>query len=845
MKKVISSLILMFTSVLSFGQITVDNSINPTDLINNVLAGPGVTISNITYNGSVANALTTQVQAGSFDANTSGFSLNSGVIISTGNAIDAAQVANTGIIITGNLNGVGDPDLNMLAPAGTNDAVVIEFDFVPIGDSVSFNFVFASEEYPNFAPPSTTQGDPNNYNDVFGFFLSGPGIAGPYSNGAENIAILPNGDPISIDYINPQYNSTYYIHNSGGTSITYEGMSTVLSTILPTNLVCGETYHFKIALADAGDAAYDTAIFLEANSFSSMGASVSIAPTGLNGAPITNNELYEGCTAAEIIMVNPVGYTDSSYTVNLTISGTATNGIDYSTLNSIYIIPPGQDTLIISINTLADAVTEGIETLVIETYYVSACGDTISVFETINILDVAPNYNTSTLDTTITCYTGPIDLTPVTDGGVPNYIYDWGAFGTNQTATVPTNIIGTTPYVVNITDACGITSQGTFNVTYNPIDTVNLTFDNNIQSLTICPTETATFEITNVSNPFSAAAITYNWYNPVGLSTTNTITVSPNVTTWYYVDVFDGCNVKTDSVKVEIGGVTLAAINITPAIGCTSQGTYTAGSIEVLPSTPGWSYSITSLGITIGPQASNTFPNLNGPQYYTITVTDALNCSSDSTVLVGNQIVTVTADTAANVWYSPVTCFGDADGFAEITNIEGGVNGGPYDVTWTNQGNVFSTTNNIADPVAGESQNTLTGGNWIVTIIEDVSGCAWSAPFTIHEPGELIISQNVSEPLCFGSNDGSIITVITGGNGITYGIGSLIITDLAGNVENGSPTNIINTVNNLATDTYTIIAIDDKGCTTSNTFLMDEPEEIAIEFTVTNPNCYGIESGND
>ena len=845
MKKVISSLILIFISILSFGQISVTNTQTPADLVNDVLAGPGVTISNITYNGSAPNANNTQPQAGFFDANGSGFALTSGVVLSTGNITNIPGSGAT--FISTDTGGGADADLTLLSDLPTNDAVIIEFDFIPVGDSVSFKYVLASEEYPEYSPSS--------YNDVFGFFLSGPGINGPYSNNAENIAFLPNNlGAATINNINPTTNPQFYVDLASNTSVSFDGSTVVLTTILNTNLQCGETYHFKIALADGGDHTYDTAIFLEANSFTSAGASISIVPTDSNGDPLINNELYEGCTSAQIIMVNPAGYTDSSYVVNITTSGTATNGIDYSTLNTSYIIPPGQDTLIIDILSISDADVEGTETIIIETYYINDCNDTIWVNETINILDVAPDFNTLTIDSTITCPSEDgIQFTALTDGGVPNLTYDWGTFGTNQITLVPANISGTTSYPVTITDACGIVSTGTFSVTLNEtpppaFPTTQVNFELGDDSQVICPAENIDIVLESIVTSYDPGNETYSWYtidNPLTTSdtiplttTTNTINVSPNVLTWYYVDVFDGCYTMTDSAKVDIGSVDITAINITDAVGCASQGTYTAGEIEILPSIAGWTYSITSLGITTGPQVGNTFTNLNGPQSYTVTVTDDQMCSTVSTVTVSNSVVTVTAGWDINT-LTPITCFGDANGFAEVTNIQGGLSNGPYTVTWTNSGAVFNTSN--ATVGNNIDINNLTAGNWVVTILEPSSLCTWSENFIIDEPDELILTPTAHEPICFGNNDGDITASYTGGNGITQGIGTLDITNSAGNILNNGPNSP--TVNQLLTDTYTITAIDDKGCSTSISFLLDQPGELAIDFTLTNPNCYGKESG--
>src|SRR5690606_3893211 len=93
-------------------------------------------------------------------------------------------------------NLVDDPDLaQLISPITVNDCAVLEFDFVPNGDTLKFNFAFASEEYNEYVCGTV--------NDVFGFFISGPGINGPFTNNAENIALIPGTDvPVSINTLN-------------------------------------------------------------------------------------------------------------------------------------------------------------------------------------------------------------------------------------------------------------------------------------------------------------------------------------------------------------------------------------------------------------------------------------------------------------------------------------------------------------------------------------------------------------------------------------------------------------------------------------------------------------------
>jgi len=100
--------------------------------------------------------------------------------------------------IGGTFDPGSDVDLDILNPnsAGDfNDIAVLEFDFVALGDSVWFDYVFASDEYPEFSGSS--------FNDTFGFFMSGPGINGPYSDNSENLAVIPGTDVgVTINNVN-------------------------------------------------------------------------------------------------------------------------------------------------------------------------------------------------------------------------------------------------------------------------------------------------------------------------------------------------------------------------------------------------------------------------------------------------------------------------------------------------------------------------------------------------------------------------------------------------------------------------------------------------------------------
>jgi uncharacterized repeat protein (TIGR01451 family) len=146
----------------------------------------------------------------------------------------------------------------------TNDAAVIEFDFIPENDFVSFQYVFGSEEYLEYVGSS--------FNDVFAFFVNGT-----------NYALLPNDDVVSINNVNLLVNSGYYVDNDPRISpdaaldTEMDGFTTVLTFLAP--VVSGETNHLKIAVGDTFDAKYDSTVLIEAGSLTSRKSDLSLTKT--------------------------------------------------------------------------------------------------------------------------------------------------------------------------------------------------------------------------------------------------------------------------------------------------------------------------------------------------------------------------------------------------------------------------------------------------------------------------------------------------------------------------------------------------------------------------------------
>ncbi|WP_051951267.1 T9SS type B sorting domain-containing protein [Flavobacterium sp. ASV13] len=271
MKKLLLVIVFIFVSNFVRAQLIIDNtSFTPQQLAQNVLLGQGINISNIKFNGSSSNAISDQIAL--FDnGSTTNIGINKGIILGTGNTIIAKGPNDRSLATLPTSNSFeGDADLSILTNnQPIRNVAVLEFDFVPIGNKLTFNFVFASDEYPEFVN--------DLYNDNFGFFLSGPGISGPYTGNAKNIALIPTSTlPVSINNLNngksnagPCEYCQYYIDNTNGATIQYDGFTKVIQA--SSDVECGQTYHIKLAIANVDDNNYDSAVFIEGASFKSSG----------------------------------------------------------------------------------------------------------------------------------------------------------------------------------------------------------------------------------------------------------------------------------------------------------------------------------------------------------------------------------------------------------------------------------------------------------------------------------------------------------------------------------------------------------------------------------------------
>ncbi|HVA60747.1 MAG TPA: FGLLP motif-containing membrane protein [Mycobacteriales bacterium] len=334
------------------------------------LVGSGVTVENATYTGATTAAATF---TGGGTADT-GVGFDGGIVLSTGTAIQLVGPNTTSITST-DFGLLGDPDLDALAAANlppctptsslycpsttglTHDAAVLEFDAIPAAGAktVSFQYVFGSEEYPDFVG--------SVYNDVFGFYVTDGG-----TQQRENCATIPGTtSPVSINTVNAGTNAGYFRDNpatqdatSGLYSSPYDvglnGLTTVLTCTAP--VTPGVSNHLKLAIADTSDGQYDSAVFIQAKSLTTASTPTSLAidsPAPVNYAspltvvahltapPVTSTTAL-GASAASGVASEPLTFSIGDQSGQSQTDATGTASYTFASV----LQPPGVNSLTVT-----------------------------------------------------------------------------------------------------------------------------------------------------------------------------------------------------------------------------------------------------------------------------------------------------------------------------------------------------------------------------------------------------------------------------------------------------------------------------------------------------------------
>ena len=860
--------ILLIINQLATAQITVTPSttlpFTPTNLITQVFLGQGVDVINVTYTGDNA-------AIGHFTGGQNIFGINEGLVMTTGAASLAGNVSNLGGS-NGQANSGGtDPDLVSIAGFNINDAAIYNITFVPSADTLRFDYVFGSDEYPDFVC---------SINDVFGFFISGPGITGPYQNMATNIALIPGTTiPVGVNTVNGggftatsscnPNNSQFYVDNdlpNAPFPFEYDGFTKILTaTAIVTPC---DTYNIKLAIGDAVDAIYDSGVFLAANSFGSVGLTVD------KNTPNYTSTISEGCQSAEVTFRLPQPAINN-YPLTYSVGGNAIMGQDYANLPLNGFIPAGQDSFTLTIDPLIDNITEGIDTILLFVSTTSCSSDTIEIYIT-DAQIISPVIN----DTMI-CFgdTARLDATlPIQQIGAINF-FDHSpiSFSGSNPASSTINLLNfplTTYQVGAIDSVClnitypnvedliitlnapdgsslelssnnGGSGNNYNNTCFTLEDTTNVTLglapfnghyspEGNWSDLNGSPingtwglsvstnSNILTGTLTNWSLHFAPTyLIDYQWSPIIGIDSVNNpiVNLTPDSTTRYRVTTTDtyGC-VEEDTALVSV----FQPLE-TPQLNCAFVGSdsLTFG-WQPVPNAAGYEVNIDNTGwITLSPTNTNYslsgIPN-NQPVNLKIRATDITCPSSQIDSL---TCVTIICTMNIDPDTTGVSCFGDSDGQAAIiTNNANGT------VNYTLQNAMNSGT-----PQTDSIFNNLLPTGYTVIAIDSLN-CTDTTSFSIPEPTILSIDSFTSTPLfCYDDGTGTLTPIVSGGTPpYSYLWGT-------------TPPQTTATAINLQATNYPVTVTDANGCATTLQGGTSQPLPLALNIDSINVSCGGLGDG--
>lgn len=805
------------------------------------ITGPGVAISNPQIDCHAQGY-------GEFQYSGSLLGIDEGILLTSGkitNAVGPNNAENT----TYDQGRNGNSILNTVTGRSTKDACKFEFDVIPSGDSLRFDFVFGSEEYNEWVG--------SQYNDVFGFFISGPGITGDADIGNDkNIALVPGtNQAVTINNVNNGSNANYFHDNAGGQFIQYDGITTGLSAFSIVE-PCA-TYHLKLIVADASDRKFDSGVFI-AKVKSNPVTMQLVTQSGMDG-------LVEGCNSGFVRFTRQQA-TNHPLTLEYYLHGSATNGVDYAGIGDIdpnvpksITIPANGSYVDQPIDPVADGIAEGEETLLFilgNPYCPSVSSDTlvVSLVDSLTasvqpaISTICQNGQVQLLATGGTQYTwtpsAGLSATNIADpiaqpsstqqyavtvqngdcsqalqclvkvsamaitanatrplcngasngainlsvtGGIPPYSFQWS--GPNGFSASTEDISGITAgtYSVTVTDAACTKTQS-FNVGQPAILSVGLAPSMLIfgQNISCSGGHDGSIGATITGGTGPYSNL---WTGPNGY-TSNAEDIATLGAGTYSIAVTDvsGCTATASTTLLESAPMN-AAISANSGVDCANDANGSA-TVEVTGGMPNYTYSWSTAPV----QTSATVTGLS-PGTYTVIATDQYGCfTSTSATITGPTEPLVTQLTAK----ANVTCFGAANGSATVS-ISGGTGG--YDITW-----------NTIPVQTGTTAIGLSGGTYTATIA-DANGCSKTIQVAITEPAQpvavaITAQTNIS---CHGQATGSATVSASGGNGpYAYSWNTTP-------VRNGA------SQTGLSAGSYIVTVTDVHGCTAAQTVTITAP----------------------
>ncbi len=760
----------------SFSQLIINPGISAQELAN-AIAGPGIQIQNPQITGALNSY-------GSYSSENTSLPFGNGILLTTGKALNALGPNN--VQHKSYINATaGSAMLDTSFGQVTHDACIFEFDLIPQGDTLRFNFTFASEEYHNFVG--------SIYSDVFGFFISGPGIVGN-----ENIALVPgNGNAVSINTINSIVNSEYFFDNDNppGSELQYNGYTVNLEAIRSVN-PC-ESYHLTLVIADANDFSIDSGVFIE--KIESSNASLSSATAG------GIEYMVEGCNDGEITFTRLSENLTQDIVVTFYVDGTALNGIDYLPQIGIdpdplipksIIIPSGSASSSILISPVDDNIpniNKYISIYLASTTCPEILYDSL-FFPILDSLIVITGPDTSF------CNGENIMLQTIAGGSS----WSWTPSEYLNDASIPNPIaqIDTTTLFTLYSTASYCEAWDSTLIT---VSNIVVTVDSIKPSCYGLDDGIIEISINGGIAPYSLSWIGPNAFNDTGLTLVN---LESGIYSYTIVDAI-GC-IETgdidinsnDSLTVELNSITLA---LGYNIAC-----YGDSSGVITSNVNGGSSNYEYLWAPDGQTTANL---INVPAgNYTVLVTDDNACFAiDTITLTQAPLLLVQLDSLNNI-----NCYGDQSGYIEVIAI-GGV--ATYNYTW-----------NTNPPTYGNILQNVSAGIYNVSVV-DAYGCSENNSFTLSETSTSLnlTIDTLINVLCPGGSEGSASVSASGGSPpYSYSW-------------NTSPIQTNSTATNLFPGSYQILITDSLDCELTSTVeieLLNTPLQASFT-SINHIQCYG------
>lgn len=756
-----------------------------------------VNISNVVLQGQAR-------QFGRFDiggaAWGNAFGMQKGIILSTG---DTRNPPTAGVLQNNTdgpnntssrstiVNSPGDANLQAIASGTVGDAASLRFDFVPFGDTVSFSFIFASEEYNEYAGSS--------FNDVFGFFITGPGFTP-----GQNIAVLPGTSTfITINNVNLNTNPAYYRSNDAPTPIgsrpfqnqlQFDGLTVKITITIP--VVPCSTYTLKFAVGDVGDRSWDSAVFLEEGSFAVTGVeNTAIGPNiDLDG----NVFIYEGCDNALFQFARPPA--NSTVTIPVTISGSAIPGVDYQPLPSTITFSPGVDTVLVPLVAFWDAMLEPQETIMVIAPISNLCNTGLDT-SLIIVRNVQPIVSVLP-DTIGLCEGYTVNLNPILTGGIPDsLVYTWtdplgNVVANTLSHSFPATLTGY--YRLDVGSGCNIPhGKDSVWVQVTPSPTPNVTITHTQPTCNGDSDGTLQISVTGGTPPWSYSINGVNFI-PFG----NFFNLTAGQYTLYYIDQ---CSFLFDTVVTVTQPGPLRADSLVTPPKCFGGAD---GEIRILttggtgPFTYQWAafpgvFDSIATGVSVGT--------------YSCLITDSRGCQWTETVVVPQPTPFTLSTTTTDA-----LCNGAFDGTATVT-ASGATPG--YTYAWN------------TNPVQTGTTATGLGVGPHQVVVTDANGCKDSIVATVGQPQTMVLTMSGVNPLCGNTNDGTASVSIAGGTA-PYDI-----------LWNTSPAQTTAGITGLGAGTYIVTVVDDNNCTETDSVVLTQPAPILANFTETPTKCFGSADG--